>query len=110
VPEFQSFKLPAHWRIWVATRHRTPAELLIAIGFDQTLRMIETTTPFEFEFGARQCTALMCLKNTSDEIKAEVWSDVYGEFRKINAGSGGPTYKFMFSPTGPTHSLSSSRL
>ena len=106
----QSFKLPARWSIRVTTRHRQPAELQIAIGFDHTLKMIETRTPFEFEFQARQYTALMCLKNTSDEIKAEVWSDVYGEFRMIGGGSGGSTHKFMFCPRPPLYSMSGSAL
>ena len=106
--EFSQFKLPAQWLIRVATRHRGPAELLLAIGFDRTLKVIETTTPFEFEFEARRYTALMCLKNTTDAIKAEVWSDVYGEYRRIGSGSGGLTHKFMFSPSGPTYSLSGS--
>lgn len=106
----QSFKLPARWSIRVTTRFRRPADLQIAIGFDHTLKMIETRTPFEFEFQARRYTALMCLKDTSEDIKAEVWSDVYGEFMMIDGGGGGPTYKSMFSPSGPVTSLSGSAL
>jgi hypothetical protein len=72
--------------------------------------MIETQTPFEFEFQARHYTALMCLKDSSEDIKAEEWSDVYSEFMKIGGGSGGQTHKFMFSPSGPRYSLSGSAL
>lgn len=107
---YQSFKLPAHWSIRVTTRSGNPAGLNVAIGFDCTLKMIETKTPFEYEFVANHYTALMTLTGSGEEISAEVWSDVDGEFRKKGGGSGGLTHKSTFSPHGPLYSSSGSAL
>lgn len=104
----QSFNLPAHWAIRVTTRSGNPAGLNVAIGFDHTLEMIETKTPFEYEFVANRYTALMTLTDSSESISAEVWSDVYGEFRKTGGGGGGMTHKSTFSPHGPLYSMSGS--
>ena len=104
----QHFKLPARWSIRVTTRSGRPADLRVAIGFDHTLEIFDTTTPFEFDFEARQFTALMTLTDTKEQILAEEWSDVYGEFRKTGSGGGGLTQKFMFCPHGPLYGLSGS--
>ena len=107
---YQSFKLPAQWSIRVTTRSGNSVGLNIAIGIDHTLKMIETKTPFEYEFVANQYTALMTLTDSVKDISAEVWSDVYGEFRKICGGSGGLAHKLMFCPHGPLYSMSGSAL
>jgi hypothetical protein len=104
----QSFKLPARWSIRVSTRSGNSADLKVAIGFDHTLEIFETTTPFKFDFEARQFTALMTLTDSTEEIVAEEWSDVFGEFRKTGSGGGGSTQKFMFCPHGPLYGLSGS--
>ena len=107
---YQSFKLPAQWSIRVTTRSGNSVGLNIAIGIDHTLKMIETKTPFEYEFVANQYTALMTLTDSVEEISAEAWSDVYGEFRKICGGSGGLAHKLMFCPHGPLYGMSGSAL
>lgn len=105
-----SFNLPARFVIRIDTVSGERAELKVAVGYDQELILSETYTPFEIEFSANGYTALMCSKKSGDDISAEVWSDVYGEFKKIGDGSGGSTQKFMFSPIGPVNSLTSSAL
>jgi hypothetical protein len=104
------FNLPARFVVRIGTRSGERTELKIAIGYDQELLLTETHTPFEFEFTANSFTALMSLKESSEDISAEMWSDVYGEFEKIGGGSGGPTHKLMFSPSGPVYGLSGSAL
>jgi len=104
------FNLPARFVIRVGTMSGECAELKIAIGYDQELLLTETQVPFEFEFTANGFTALMSLKGSSEDISAKMWSDVYGEFKKIGGGTGGSTHKLMFSPSGPVYGLSGSAL
>ncbi len=80
-----------------------------AIGDDQTLRMIKSNTPFEFEFVANHYTALMSLTDPNERIEAEVWSDVDGQFQMKGSISGGQLGKFTFDPSGPTFGSAGSR-
>ena len=102
------FNLPARFVIRVDTSTGESARLRIAVGYDQELLLTEADSPYEFEFTANSFTALISLKESTEDISAEVWSDVYGEFREIAAGSGGPTHKFMFSPSERVYGLSGS--
>ena len=97
----KNYRLTAHWRIQVRTESGESAELDIAIGYDQTLRMIKSNTPFEFEFVANNYTALISLKDADEQIKAEVWSDVDGPFQMKGGFSGGQQGKFTFHHVGP---------
>jgi hypothetical protein len=92
----------AHWRIHVATESGRPVSLKFAIGFDRTLDLVQTKTPFDYKFDALQFTALMSLVDSTESIVAELWSDVHGDFQKIGSFSGGPQGKFTHHPSGPT--------
>jgi hypothetical protein len=105
-----SFNLPARFVIRVETKSRDQARLDVAIGLDDQLQIIQTSTPFEHEIVGKQFTALFCLKESDVEISAELWSDVYGEFMQIASGSGGISHKFVFSPHGPEYVFSGTAL
>ena len=92
----------AHWRIHVTTESGRPVRLKFAIGFDQTLELIEERTPFDFKFDATQFTALMALTDPEETIMAELYSDLHGEFQKTGGFSGGSKGKFTHHPRGPT--------
>jgi hypothetical protein len=105
-----SFNLPARFVVRVDSVSGEEAEIKVAIGYDQELLLAETQTPFELEFVARGFTALICARDPNEDLSANMWSDVYGQFNKIGGGGGGPTQKLMFSPEGPVYGLSSSAL
>lgn len=92
----------AHWRIHVTTESGRPVQLKFAIGFDQTLELIEERTPFDFKFDATQFTALVALTDPEETIVAELYSDLDGEFQKTGGFSGGFKGKFTHHPQGPT--------
>ena len=96
------FKLPANWKLWVGTMSGNPAPLNVAIGIFEDLQVQQTTTPFEIEFTAYQFTAMFGLKDSEEEIAAEVWSDCFGEHQNVGGGSGGKAFHFVFSELGCT--------
>ena len=98
----------AKWRIHVATESGCPVELKFAIGFDRTLDLVTTTTPFDYKFDAFQFTALIALADSTEAIVAELWSDLHGDFQKTGAFSGGSQAKFTHHPQGPTFGSSGS--
>ena len=105
----EHYRLPAQWSVRVRAESGDAVELEIAIGYDQTLRMIKSNTPFEFEFVANHYTALMSLTDPNERIEAEVWSDVDGQFQMKGSISGGQLGKFTFDPSGPTFGSAGSR-
>jgi hypothetical protein len=104
----QQFDLPSNWSIRISSRSGQPVALKVAIGFDQTLELYETTTPFEFTFTASRFTALISSPIPGAVLEAEEWSDLYGEFRQIGGFGGGAQGKFSFQPEGPIYSSSGS--
>ena len=98
----------AHWRIHVTTASGRPVPFRFAIGFDQTLELIEERTPYDFKFDAAQFTALMTLDDPEETIVAELYSDLLGEFQKTGGFSGGDKGKFTHHPLGPTFSSAGS--
>lgn len=106
----RSLNLPARFVIRVDTKSRDQARLDVAIGLNDQLHIVQTSTPFEHEIVGRQFTALFCLKESDAEISAELWSDVYGEFMQIASGCGGISHKFAFSPHGPEYVYSGASL
>ena len=92
----------AHWRIHIATESGRPVGLKFAIGFDRTLDLVESHTPFDYKFDALQFTALMSLADSTERIVAELWSDLHGDFQKTGSFSGGAQGKFTHHPKGPT--------
>ena len=96
------FSLPARWSIRVQSLGDQPVFLKVAIGFDETLEMVEVSTPFQFDFVASRYTALVAAK-ADGRFSAEAWSDIYGQFSK-NGGFTGTKGKLQFQPSGPGYS------
>jgi hypothetical protein len=92
----------AHWRIHITTESGRPVGLKFAIGFDRTLDLVESQSPFDYKFDALQFTALMSLNDSTEKIVAELWSDLHGGFQKTGSFSGGSQGKFTHHPNGPT--------
>ena len=96
------FRLPARWAIHVVKELDGPeVPLKCAIGFDDTLELIETTTPFKFEFVASRFTALFAASG-GGRITAEMIGDVHGEMRRIGAFTSDKG-KFYFDFAGPNY-------
>ena len=84
------------WRITADTQSGECAEIRVAIGFESTLEIFDTTTPFEHEFEATGHTTLRCVSDSSRCMVAEEWSDISGSFELTGQVSGSATCKFVF--------------
>jgi hypothetical protein len=106
--EGPKFALPARWSIRVRSVSGDPISLRMAIGFDETLEMLEVRTPFQFDFVASRYTALIAASTSDERISAEVWTDLYREFLLEGGFSGNSRGKLTFKPSGPIYSSAGS--
>ena len=85
--DLPSFELPARWTLNVVKEGDGPeVHFKCAIGFDERLELIETTTPFGFEFVASRFTAMFgVVEPAVDRICAEMIGTVYGEPMRLSS-------------------------
>jgi hypothetical protein len=103
-----SFKLPARWSVRINSATGEPLALKVAIGFDESLELFHTSTPFQFDFTAHRYTALISSETPGAVLVVEEWTDLYGVFQKGGGFSGGAHGKLLFNPAGPTFSSAGS--
>jgi hypothetical protein len=70
---------------------------------------MQARTPFEFSFDACRLTCLVAAKNPNHRLKADLLTDLYGEFRPMSGHAGSSVCKFSFNPRGPIYSHSGGR-
>jgi hypothetical protein len=100
------FSLPARWAIHISAHTNDVDSIKVAIGFDETLNMIEAALPFHFEFVASRYTALISVTRPDARLQVDVWSDLYGNFQKNGGFAGSSRGKLSFNPRGPIYSSS----
>lgn len=86
---------PFNLTIRVNTRSGNSTQVRMAIGHGQTLELVDTETPCERAFTASQYTVLIALTDRSETIQAELWSDEFGEMRKVGSFGGGTCGRFV---------------
>ncbi|MDB6088370.1 MAG: hypothetical protein JWN85_1154 [Gammaproteobacteria bacterium] len=86
-----------------------PIVVKVAIGFDDTLELLEGSTPLQFDFVAGHYTALIAAKDSDRRIGRRFGVISMATFTKTAGFSGGSKGKLTFHPWGPAYSSSGSR-
>jgi hypothetical protein len=91
------YRTPARWRIEVRSANGTDFRFKCAIAIDDTLQLMEDSTPYDFEFLAAKFRALFEAIGDGP-LSVTGFSDVQGEFRMLTSFSGSRCGQVVFDP------------